>query len=150
MSHSTTKVWIHGVFSTKDRAPLIDVSLEKKLFEHIKERLEKDYDCRVKVINGSLEHIHILFLLDQKHSVFEIFKNIKGESSHWINQSGMTKEKFCWQTGYGAFSVSDSMTGDVVKYILNQKAHHKKMSYTEEVNLFLKKYGIEKNNFLNR
>jgi REP element-mobilizing transposase RayT len=88
------------------------------------------------------DHIHILFLLSPKFSVGDIFKNIKGESSHWINQSAFIKYKFAWQTGYGAFSVSESMVNEVEKYIANQKEHHKRMTYEEEVNLFIKKYVL--------
>lgn len=89
------------------------------------------------------DHIHILFLLSPKFSNGDIFKNVKGESSHWINQSSLTKNKFAWQTGYGAFSVSESMVNEVEKYIANQKEHHRKMTFEEEVNLFVNKYGIK-------
>jgi REP element-mobilizing transposase RayT len=147
MSHSLLKIWIHGIFSTKDRIALITSEYEKELYNHIKQKLENDLDCIVRIINGMSDHIHILFLLSPKFSVGDIFKNIKGESSHWVNQSAFTKYKFAWQTGYGAFSVSESMVNEVEKYIANQKEHHKKMTYEEEVNLFIKKYGL---NILNR
>ena len=73
----------------------------------------------------------------------DIFHNVKGESSHWINQSNLLEYKFAWQTGYGAFSVSESMVKGVEKYIANQKEHHKKMTYKEEIDLFIKKYGLK-------
>ncbi len=72
----------------------------------------------------------------------DLFQNIKGESSHWVNQSGFIKNKFIWQTGYGAFSVSESMVKEVEKYIAKQKEHHKKITYKEEIDLFIKKYGL--------
>jgi len=68
---------------------------------------------------------------------------VKGESSHWINQSDFIKNKFSWQIGYGAFSVSESMVKEVENYISNQKEHHKKMTYKEEVELLVKKYRLE-------
>lgn len=83
------------------------------------------------------DHLNILFLLSPKFSVGDISGNIKGESSHWINQSSFTKYKFVRQTGYGGFSVSESMVNKVEKYIANQKKHHKKITYQEEVNLFI-------------
>ncbi|MDR3628343.1 MAG: transposase [Ignavibacteriaceae bacterium] len=135
MSHSLTKIWIHGVFSTKDHLPLIHESFEKQAYSHIKEHLEKELDCKVRVINGTENHIHILFLLSSNYSVSEIFKSIKGEFSHWCNQMNFTEEKFVWQIGYGAFSVSESQVNDVEKYIINQKniirrlAIQKKLSY---------------------
>lgn len=147
MSHSLLKIWIHGVFSTKNRIALITPVFEKELYNHIKQKLENDLDCIVRIINGVSNHIHVLFLLSPKFSVGDIFKNVKGESSHWINQSSFTKYKFAWQNGYGAFSVSESMVKEVEKYIANQKEHHKKMTYEEEVNLFIRKYGL---NNLNR
>jgi len=142
MSHSLTKIWIHGVFSTKDHLPLINKSFENQAYSHIKEHLEKELDCKVRVINGIENHIHILFLLSSNYSVSEIFKSIKGEFSHWCNQMNFTKEKFVWQIGYGAFSVSESQVQEVERYIINQKEHHKKISYAEEVELFIKRYGL--------
>lgn len=141
MPHSLIRVWIHCIWGTTERMPMIDNNLEKSLYEHIKEHLEKDYKCPLRAINGTKDHIHILFLLNQNYSVEEIIKNIKGESSHWINQNNLTKEKFSWQTGYGAFSVGDSKISAAEKYIENQKEHHKKISYAEKVKMFLKKYG---------
>ncbi|WP_337866311.1 IS200/IS605 family transposase [Ignavibacterium sp.] len=145
MSHSLTKIWIHIIFGTKDRFPLIDQSFEEQLYNHIRTLLENDFDCKVNVINGTADHIHILLLLNQNYSIAEIVKNIKGNSSHWINQNKFLKNKFAWQTGYGAFSVSESMIGDVRKYILNQKVRHKKMSFAEEYKRFAEKYGLKFN-----
>lgn len=143
MSHSSTKIWIHSVFSTKDRQPLIDTNVENKLYEHIRTELLNKFDCKVRKINGYFDHIHILFLMNPNYSISEILKDIKGESSHWVNFEELTIKKFAWQTGYGAFSVSESMLDKVEYYIGNQKTHHKKMTFIEEYELFLKKYGLE-------
>ena len=147
MPHSLLKIWIHGVFGTKDRLPLIKTEYEKELHEHIKGKLEKDLDCKVRIINGTVDHVHILFLLSPNFTIGDIFKNIKGETSHWVNQENFIKQKFAWQTGYGAFSVSESKVSEVEEYIKKQKEHHKKITYIEEVELFKKKYGLE---FVNR
>lgn len=146
MSHSLTKIWLHLIFGTKDRLPLINQSFEKQLYNHIRTLLENDFDCKVDLINGTADHIHILLLLNQNYSIAEIVKNIKGNSSHWINQNKFLKTKFAWQTGYGAFSVSESMIGEVRKYISNQKEHHKKMSFIEEYKRFAEKYGLSLEN----
>jgi putative transposase len=143
MSHSLSKIWIHSVFSTKDRAPLIGLGIEKKLYEHIKDELKNKFECKVRAINGMQEHIHILFLQNPNYSISEILKSIKGESSHWINFDNLTKNKFAWQTGYGAFSVSESMVKEVEHYIECQKDHHKKMTFMDEYKLFMKKYGLD-------
>ncbi|HQI40718.1 MAG: transposase [Ignavibacteriales bacterium UTCHB2] len=142
MSHSLNKIWIHLIFGTKERFPLIDKSFELQLYNHIKNLIEKDFDCAVDIINGTADHIHILFLLNQNYSLADVVKNIKGNSSHWINQNKFLKVKFAWQTGYGAFSVSESMVKEVRKYITNQKEHHRKISFAEEYKRFAEKYGL--------
>ena len=143
MSHSLLKIWIHGIFSTKDRTSLIKDTFEKELHAHLKEKLERDLDCKVRIINGTEDHVHILFLSSPNFTLKDIFQNVKGESSHWINQSDFIKYKFAWQTGYGAFSVSESMVKDVEKYIANQKEHHRRITFKEEIDLFIKKYGLK-------
>ncbi len=142
MPHSLVKIWIHGIWGTKSRLPLIKPGFEQQLHIHIKEHLEKDLGCRVYSINGTEDHIHVLFLMNPKHPLLEIIKNIKGESSHWINRQSFMQEKFSWQLGYGAFSVSESRIKIAEKYIAKQKEHHKKTSYADEVRLFLKMYGL--------
>ena len=143
MSHSLVKIWIHLVFGTKNSELLIIPKYEKQLHDHIKEKLERDFECLVKIIKGVTDHIHILFLMSQNFSLSDIVKNIKGESSHWWNSQEFSNLKFAWQIGYGAYSVSESMISKVEKYISNQKEHHKKISYNKEVEIFMKKYGLE-------
>ena len=143
MSHSLVKVWIHAIFGTKDKFSLIKDTFESKLHKHIKDKLENELDCKVRNINGTEDHIHILFLLSPNYSLKDVFQNIKGESSHWINQSNFVNYKFSWQIGYGAFSISESIVKEVEKYIANQKEHHKKIIFQEEIDLFIKKYGLK-------
>jgi len=142
MSHSMSKIWIHLIFGTKERAPLIKPFFGSQLYNHIKILLVKDFESKVKIINGTKNHIHILFLQNQNYSISNLVKNIKGNSSHWINQNGFIRTKFSWQTGYGAFSVSESKIVDVLKYIGQQKEHHQKISFTEEYKKFADKYGF--------
>jgi putative transposase len=141
--HSFTNIWIHLIFSTKDRLPLISDSFESKLHKHTKDRLITDFDSHVECINGYNDHVHILMKQSQNYSIKDIVKNIKGESSHWINKSNFTNEKFAWQTGYAAFSLSIDKIEMVKKYIENQKEHHKKISYLEEIRKYLKIYGLD-------
>lgn len=142
MSHSLTKVWIHAVFGTKERTAIIKTSFEPQLHTHIKEKLESDLDCKVRIINGTEDHIHILYLMTPSYSLKDVLQNVKGESSHWVNQHDFIDSKFAWQVGYGAFSVSESVVSDVEVYIRNQKQHHKKMTFMEEYAAFMKKYGL--------
>ncbi|RLC45835.1 MAG: IS200/IS605 family transposase [Candidatus Cloacimonadota bacterium] len=141
MSHSLTRIWIHAVWSTKDRFPFLNKEKRIKIVNHLKTRFEES-ECGVRIINGTEDHLHALFILNQNESIKDIIKNVKGETSHWINQSNFYKAKFSWQIGYGAFSVSESLVKNVEQYIKNQEKHHKKMSFQEELNKFLKAYGL--------
>jgi len=144
MPHSNTKIWIHLIFSTKDRAPIIDESFEQKLYTHIERKLSREYDCIAESVNGTKDHLHILFRMGEKHSIENIVKNIKGESSHWINQSSLSLSRFAWQTGYSAFSISIDKVQRINEYIKNQKEHHKRRTFAEEYAEFSKIYGIKK------
>ena len=143
MSHSYIKVWIHIVFTTKNIQPIIFSSFEEKLYSHIREHVENDFQCPIIAINGMTDHIHILMRLTQHIAIKDILKNIKGESSHWINQQDFTRTKFAWQTGYGVFSVSESMVDAVKQYIQNQKEHHRLKTFIEEYEEFMLQYNTE-------
>lgn len=136
MSHSFNKIWIHAIWSTKERFPLIDYSIENKVYQFISEQL-REQDCPVRIVNGMPDHIHCMFLLNPQKSITEIIKQIKGSSSHFINQNNLTSEKFAWQTGYAAFSVSESVVEKVFLYIKNQKSHHQKKTFQQEFDDFL-------------
>lgn len=142
MSHSLTKIWIHAVWATKERIPMINSSIENQLHNYIKDQL-KEMGCPVSIINGMPDHIHCLFLLKNDKSIADVIKQIKGSSSHFINQNELTQEKFSWQTGYGAFSVSESVVDKVFHYIKNQKEHHSKKSFQQEYDEFLKLNGLD-------
>jgi putative transposase len=142
MSHSLTKIWIHATFGTKERAAMIAQAFEPELHAHLKEHMEDDLQCKVRIINGTEDHLHILYLMTPNYSLKDVMQNIKGESSHWVNQHDFLKTKFAWQTGYGAFSVSESAVGDVEFYIRNQKQHHRKVTFMEEYQAFMRKHGL--------
>jgi putative transposase len=146
MTHSYTTLWTHLIFSTKDRAPIINDNFEIELYNHLNSKLINDLDCHVEEINGSNDHIHLLFTLSPNISLKDVVKNLKGESSHWVNSNNFVNLKFSWQTGYAAFSISIDKVSQVKKYILNQKEHHKKVSFIEEFGKLLKIYGFELKN----
>ncbi|MCH5717566.1 transposase [Niabella hibiscisoli] len=89
------------------------------------------------------DHVHCLFLLNREKSIAEVIKQIKGSSSHFINQNDFINEKFAWQTGYAAYSVAESALNSVFQYIQNQKNHHQKQSFDNEYLQLLKLYGFE-------
>lgn len=142
MPHSYNKIWIHAIWATKERAPLILQSVEQKVYQFISNEL-REQGCPVRIINGMPDHIHCLFLLNPQKSIAEIIKQIKGSSSHFINQSNLIVDKFSWQTGYASYSVSESVVDKVYQYIKNQKAHHQKKTLQQEYDEFLKLYELE-------
>jgi len=142
MSHSLHKVWLHTIFSTKDRVPHINKKSEQKIYDFIRKELNK-MGCSVKAINGMPEHLHILYLLNPQKSYADVIKQIKGSSSHWINEQNIIQEKFAWQTGYATYSVSESVSDKVYQYILNQKKHHETKIFMQEYEEFMKLYKIE-------
>jgi REP element-mobilizing transposase RayT len=132
---------IHVIFSTKDRAPFIDPAIEKKVYQHLTSQLLAQ-GCPVKRINGIPDHIHILFRLNPLKSLADVVKQIKGATSHFINEQNLIAQKFTWQTGYGAFSVSESNVEKVDLYIQHQKEHHRKFTFIQEYQKFIEVHGL--------
>jgi len=141
MSQSFTKLWIHVIWATKNRQELIDYSIDKKLYDFIHEELIH-LGCPVRIINGMPDHVHVLFLQNPQKTISDIVKQIKGSSSHFINRGEFILEKFAWQTGYAAFSVSESQLDTVYHYIKNQKKHHLKKNGQDEFDEFVKLHGL--------
>lgn len=138
---SWVSIWVHLVFSTKNREPYLDTKeIRKKVFQHIKENA-KIKNIWIDTINGYHDHAHCLISLNKDHSISKIAQLIKGESSNWINKNKITKNKFIWQDDYWAVSITESHIKEVRKYIFEQEEHHKKITFAEEVDKFMKKYG---------
>ena len=142
MPHSFNKIWIHAIWSTKDRHPFIHSNVEHKIYHFISEQF-REQGCPVSIINGMPDHLHCLFLLSPQKSIAEVIKQIKGSSSHYINQNNLIVDKFSWQTGYAAYSVSVSVVDKVHNYIHNQKQHHAKKTFQQEYDEFIKLYGLD-------
>ena len=142
MPNTYTQIYVQIVFAVKGRQNLIS--------ENIREKIEK-YICGIisnknskpLAIYCNPDHIHILIGLDSSTSVSDIARDIKANSSKWINEQKMVSGKFNWQEGFGAFTYSKSQIDSVVKYILNQPVHHKTISFKDEYTDFLKKFEIE-------
>lgn len=135
---SYVKIWVHLVFSTKNREPLLRKEIRYDVHRHIIENC-KEKGIYLKAINGYIEHIHCLISLGKKQNMADVSQLIKGESSFWINQNKLTKQKFSWQDDYFAVSVSQSQ----VESVVNQETHHSKKSFYDEVEDFMSKYGFE-------
>ena len=139
MSHSLHKIWIHAIWATKERQPLITYKIENLIYDNMHKEFVSS-GCRVRIINGMPDHVHCLFLVNPQKSIADIIKQVKGGASHWINEKDLISEKFSWQTGYAAYSVSESQLEKVYQYIKNQKTHHLKLSFEQEYNEFVKLY----------
>ncbi len=129
---SFSAIWIHIIWSTKNREPLITKKLKYKLYDKIR-MISEDRDYYLDHINGIEDHIHCLFSLKPKFSVSEVAKNVKGASSFWVNENKIIDEYFDWQNGFSAFSVSPSHVNRVRNYIRNQEKHHTEINYTDEI-----------------
>jgi putative transposase len=139
---SYLKIWIHLVWSTKNRKPLLSKEIRKQLFPHIKKNAQQKGIC-IDFINGYTDHIHVLISLNKEQSIGNVVQLIKGESSYWINQQRLTTERFGWQDQYFAVSVSESGINNVREYIKNQEEHHKKKTFQQEYEEFMQKYAFK-------
>lgn len=141
MSQSLADILIHVVFSTKKRCPMIFPEVEQELFQYIC-GVANNLKCPVIKINAVEDHIHILLSLDRTASVSAFISELKSSSSRWIKSKGEKYHTFSWQSGYGVFSVSRSSVDSVVKYISNQKEHHKIISFQDEFLALLRRAKI--------
>jgi len=132
MPHYYAKIWIHLVYATKRREISIDPEIEQQVYQNIDHELHL-LGCGLKIINGMPDHLHVLFLNNPRHALSAIVQQLKGSTSRWINDQKLCADHFSWQTGYAAFSVSESKLDVVYNYILNQKSHHQTMSFEEEL-----------------
>jgi putative transposase len=141
MPHSFNKIWIHAIWGTKERLPLVTDEIENRVYNLIRDELI-DLGCPVRIVNGMPDHIHCLFLLNPQKSISDVMKQVKGGSSHIINQTDLMANKFAWQTGYAAYSVSESALEKVYQYIKNQKQHHQTQTFQEEFDKFADLNGL--------
>ena len=138
------KVHIHFVWSTKNRVPyLATPALRKKVWQHIRDNA-KEKGIYIDFINGHKEHCHCLISLGDDQTLRMLMQLIKGESSHWINQQKLTREKFEWQDEYYAVSVSESKLGVVRNYIKNQEEHHRQKTFADEYDELIEKFGFQR------
>lgn len=138
-----TKLWVHMMWSTKNRIPLINEKLKPQLLQHIKDNsIKKNF--YIDFQNCVNDHIHILINQHPDQKLSDVIRLIKGESSYWVNHNNLLKVKFEWQDEYIAVSVSESIVNKVREYIKNQEEHHKKLTFMDEYNEFINKYGFGK------
>lgn len=142
MANTYYQIHVHLVFAAKERYPLLTGQHQKNIHAYLAGKA-KEHNCYINAIGGTEDHLHILININPKISISEITKTLKGSSSHYINERKMSPAHFEWQTGYGAFSVSQSNVGKVTEYVRNQPEHHRKCSFSEEYISLLGKHNID-------
>lgn len=138
LAMSLVKIWIHCLWTTKNKKPMLEKNIRNQIFEHMGQKAkEKGYfiDC----INGIDDHVHCLVSLKSVQNVARFLNLIKGESSHWINENRLTLSHFEWQEDYYAFSVCPSILGMTRSFIKNQEENHFEQTLDEEIRGLLDK-----------
>jgi putative transposase len=142
MSDSYTNLLYHIVFSTKDRRPIITPEYEVRLYDYIGGTIRSFGGVSLE-LNGAEDHVHLLAKLRPDRAVSDVLRDLKANATGWMHDVFPSLKNFCWQRGYGAFTVSQSNVEEVRKYIARQKEHHRIVSFREEFIQFLTANGIE-------
>ncbi len=141
MSSTFLALHYHIVFSTKDRAPLLDISWRERLHEYLGGTVT-GLGGFPQGVGGVADHVHLLVGLKATHYLADFMRELKKASSVWVHEAIGVRE-FAWQEGYGTFTVSPTARPQVQKYIANQAEHHRVKSFREELAEFLKKAGVK-------
>ena len=140
--HSYSRVWLHLVWATLERRPLLTKPAAAKLSTHLHNYAqEKKIYLKINFVNP--DHVHALVDLPTSLAIEDMMQLFKGSSSHWVNEQNLVAGKFGWGRGYGVFSVSESGVAEVCSYIANQEEHHRKWDFAGELKLFVERYGLE-------
>ena len=142
MANTYTQLYFHIVFAVKGRDNLITSKFKIELYKYIT-GIISNKNQKLMIINGMPNHIHLLIGTKPNCNLSDLVRDIKANSSKWINENKFVLGKFEWQTGFGAFTVSQSGINKVIKYIKDQEEHHKIKSFKEEYIDFLKGYKID-------
>jgi len=139
MAHSYVCVYVHVIFSTKDRMRLIPTDKHRSLERYIS-GVAANHSMKALAVGGMEDHIHVLLSLAADIAVAKAVNLLKSNSSRWLRRA---RPRFAWQEGYAAFSVSASALQSVTEYIRNQAEHHKKRDFAQEYLTLLRKHGVQ-------
>ncbi len=142
MAGTFSQIYIQVVFAVKSRANLIKPEWEEQLYKYITGILRNNQQ-KMLAINGMPDHIHFFFGMKPSCCLSDLVRETKKSSTDFIKDNRFTSGRFNWQDGYGAFSYSRSQIDNVIRYIMNQKNHHKKKSFKEEYMDLLDKFNIQ-------
>ena len=142
MPQSLSQVYLHTVFSTKDRVPcLTDPALRSDLHSYMGGIMKK-LGCNPVIIGGVSDHVHILSTLSRTVTIADFVKETKRSSTDWLNVQKAFRTRFKWQAGYGAFSVSPTQVEAAIRYVEGQEKHHRTITFKEEFLTLLEKNGL--------
>lgn len=142
MPGTFSQIYIQVVFAVKGRENLISNNWNTELHKYIA-GIIKGKEQKSIIVNGMPDHVHAFIGLRPAMAISDLVRDIKNNSSNFVNDHKLVKGKFSWQEGYGAFSYSHSHIENVYNYILNQEKHHKKKTFKEEYLEFLKKFEVK-------
>lgn len=142
MASTYSQIYIQYVFAVKGRQNLLHKAWREEVFKYIS-GIIKAKDQKPIIVNGVADHVHVFVGLKPSMCISDLVRDIKNNSSKFINEQGWINGKFSWQEGYGAFSYAHSQIDNVYHYILNQEEHHRKKTFKEEYLEFLQKFEVE-------
>lgn len=143
MPQALAAVYIHLVFSTKERRALLrDATVRAELHAYLS-GVSKQLDCPAVQVGGAADHVHVLSRVGRTITLADWVKELKRVSIVWVKEQGQDYANFQWQSGYACFSVSQSNLAKVAEYVADQEKHHERMSFEEELRLLLKRHHVE-------
>ena len=142
MPQFLSSILVHLIFSTKNREPFITEPVEKELHPYMAS-IFRALKSPSLTIDGTTDHVHILFSLGRVIRIADLLEEVKTESSKWIKTKGPAFRRFHWQKGYGAFSIGQSQVPILKRYIAKQELHHQRITFQDEYRRLLKTYGID-------
>lgn len=143
MVQSLSQVWLHLVFSTKDRKTYLqNADFQEEMFRMLSYEVDQIGCCPVQS-GGWIDHVHVVCGLSRTMSVSKLVEHLKTETSIWAKKQSHNLSSFAWQTGYGAFSVSHSNLEKVIRYVQRQEEHHRRSSFQDEFRELCRKHAIE-------
>ena len=142
MPQSLSYLLTHIIFSTKDRAPVLDINVRPALHAYLA-TVSRNMDCECFRVGGVADHVHLAVRLSRTVTMAKLIEELKTSPSKWLKTQSPALGMFAWQRGYGAFSVGPSDLKALLDYIDDQEEHHRTRGFQDEYRTFLKKYGIE-------
>jgi REP element-mobilizing transposase RayT len=143
MPQSLAQIYLHVIFSTKNRAPFLQNQTVRRDLHAYLAGTCRNLHAPTPIVGGVADHVHLLCRFPRTLTVADLLQHLKGDSSHWIKTHDASLAEFAWQNGYGAFSVSPGHLDALQHYIANQEEHHRKESFQDEFRRILHKYGVE-------